>query len=464
MNCSIKHILRSIGVISLCAVASSCSQDPLDMEKNGDFISGESPLKLTADVAEMITRAGEKDSWIDEDSIRVRIGTYPWIGKYKLNPNGSVKEAIEALAWPHPNDSVRAWFPCLEEKTVVSIADQSEGYHAFDFMSASTNGVVSYKDIVHLNFKHKMSKVSCELLAGDGVTDEDLKTAKISYFGYNSVTFNEKELSVSDEDWIIPFSNSEALLYPQNMSGKNFIKVELTVNVYGVDIPKTLIYIPEDGKGTLEAGKHYTYTIKVQKDRLVVQTITGEWNDDNGSENAGEVLHRVNFPQNHNQTLSFSSNVTPVYGDTRAGEDILYILVKGKDFTISYDVTDANYMKGFVPIVEETGNLSMNCSQSGDGFTFRYTLKSQTVNLKYDDYAQVGDIYYSDGTWSRAKIEGKTPIGIVFRTDTLGTGDKPGNYDWADNRSIRGYVVALEDASESKGPWQAKKKEHGHVL
>lgn len=72
----------------------------------------------------------------------------------------------------------------------------------------------------------------------------------------------------------------------------------------------------------------------------------------------------------------------------------------------------------------------------------------------YDDYVQIGDVYYSDGTWSRSKIAGKTPIGVVFRAGATGTGDLPDYYDgWDTTRRILGYVVALEDASTKTGCW-----------
>lgn len=469
MNIIKKYILGTIAAMTLSGLAVSCTQDEFGM-----LPESERSLKFTATVDGMVSRADDAGFWVTGDTIRVRISAdesldfYPWIGQYELNANGTVRDAIEALAWPFLEGYVAAWYPFLEEGTEVSITDQSKGYHSIDFLSAVTEGKKKYNDVVNLNFKHLMSKVRCEFTAGDGVTEEDLKTAKVRYCGVPTVVFSEKGLTGKGEAaYITAASDHSALMFPQDVKGLPFITVDLTVTVNDVQIPKTLVYTPSEPED-LKAGTMYTYKITVNKDRLVVQTITGEWNDDNGSEKAYEVLHRVNLPQNHNQTLSFSTNVTPVYGDARAGEDISYLLVSGKEFTISYDLNDANYMKGFVPTVEETGSLSMNCSQSGNGYTFQYTLKSQTVNLKYDDYAQVGDVYYSDGTWSRAQIEGKTPIGIVFKTGVDGTApankpeevDIPENYGWEPDRPIRGYVVALKDASTLAGKWQVS----GNVL
>lgn len=358
-----------------------------------------------------------------------------------------------------------AWYPYFDfGKTLTpTIDDQSEGYHGIDFLAAVSEKKENYKNTVGLTFKHQMAKVRCMLYKGDGVTEEDIKTAKVSYFGYTKAEFSKAGLSGDENGWITPTEDFTALLVPQDMSGRPFIEVKLTVKVNGVSIDKTLTYTPEQGSGNLEAGKAYTYKITVQKDRLVAQTVSGQWNDDNGSEDADQVRRRVNLniPEGNELNLSFSNNVEPVSGDTRAGSNPEYLLVKGKEFTISYSISGNSSTKGIIPSVRDEANITMTRSLSKGVYTFQYTLKSQTeetVGLDYADYVQIGDIYYNDGTWSSDTIEGKTPIGIVFKTDTIGTGDEPVNYGWAPDRRIRGYVVALEDASESKGSWQTKIK------
>lgn len=444
-----KYILPALAAIFFCAVASSCSQDEFELVPDS-----ERALKLYASVEGMATRAGDTDVWSDGDKIRVRIGSYPWIGQYELNPDGSVKSAVEALAWPHPEDYVSAWFPFLNEGSEVKIDDQTNGYHKFDFMDAHTDDIVSYKNIVNLNFKHQMSKVRCNLFKGEGITEDDLSTAKVSYYGFTSVTFSENGLTGNGNGLITTASTYEALLLPQDMTGKPFIKVDLTVTVNHVPIHKTLIYTPQSGKGELEAGTFYTFNITVQKDRLVVQPISGLWNNQTGPESADQVLCRVNLPHGHEQTLSFSSNVTTMPKNATGG-DIEYLLVKGREFSISYIITDDNYMNGFVPTVEDAQKLTIEGSNSEGKCNFNYIINPQTentgntnntVNLVYDEYVQVGDIYFSDGTWNRELIEGRIPVGIVFKTDLTDTGDEPGKYGWDSTRRIRGYVVALTDA------------------
>lgn len=198
---------------------------------------------------------------------------------------------------------------------------------------------MNYKEIVNLHFEHQMSKVSCNLFKGDGITEEDLATAKVSYYGFTSVTFSEKGLTGNGNDMITPGDGWEALLLPQDMTGKPFIRVDLTVTVNGVSIDKTLIYTPESGKGKLEAGKFYTFNITVNKDRLDIIEVIGEWEDNSGPKDADEVTRRVNLPEGHGQTLTFSDNVTLKHDNEK---NIDYLSVRGKESSISYNVKEKN--------------------------------------------------------------------------------------------------------------------------
>lgn len=69
---------------------------------------------------------------------------------------------------------------------------------------------------------------------------------------------------------------------------------------------------------------------------------------------------------------------------------------------------------------------------------------------------RIGDFYYSDGTWSTTLNTAKKPIGIVFKVGCATEyGDNISYYRQKDGKTrfdqIRGYVVALEDASD--GCW-----------
>lgn len=122
-----------------------------------------------------------------------------------------------------------------------------------------------------------MAKVSCRLTKGEGVTDEDLKTARVSYYGNTSISFKEGKLTGSGDGWVLADTAHTALLVPQDLPAQKFIKIDITLTVNGNEINKTLTY--STSSVDLEAGKHYIYNISVRKDSLVVESITAAWNE-----------------------------------------------------------------------------------------------------------------------------------------------------------------------------------------
>ena len=119
--------------LTLCVGASSCSEDEFGIGAD-ELAAGEHPLRLTASVDGMRSRAGESFSWVDGDSIAVRIGVigrFDRIGQYLLNADGTVMDEPIPLSWPRPKDIVKAWYPYVDMNAVktYTIKDQSRGYH-----------------------------------------------------------------------------------------------------------------------------------------------------------------------------------------------------------------------------------------------------------------------------------------------------------------------------------------------
>lgn len=433
--------LRSLAAAMLLGTAfASCSQDDMPQAGGTPLPEGEYPLTLTARVDGMNTRATGKDKWADGDEIGVRIGTDGATGRYKLNEEGKVKEVPTPVYWQSTAPAtVTAWYP-YDAQPNVDISDQSEGFAEIDFLTA-TALEQSYKSPVSLEFKHQMAKVSYTLQAGDGITDENLKGAAVQIAGYTKASFSKGELTGAGDGWITPASDREALLVPQDMTDRPFIKVSINGNDF--------TYTPStETAGNLQAGSHTTYTITVKKDRIEVTGISASWNDKVNEGAAEEAIFRVYLPEQHGQTLQFSDNV-----ETKDG----YLEVKGNSFTISYAVTDENRMKGF-PIDKGIGKMER--TMSGNSYTFTCTLRSD-LRLTYGDYAQGGDYYYFDGTWRPDYTSAKTCIGIVFKVGA-GDGDAASNYD---NKltAIHGYVVALKDAHDQAGAWGIRKRSESNL-
>lgn len=283
-----RHTWRDMAAaVLLCAGLASCSQDDIPGNPQGEPLpGGEYPLMLTASVDGIRSRAAGKDAWTDGDEIGVRIGEDGATGRYKLNADGTVKEAVTPVYWKNSaSATVKAWYPYADKKGVY-ISNQSKGYAAYDFLTATAENQ-SYRTPATLVFKHQMAKVKYILQAGFGITEDELATASVQIRGYYRASFIQGTLTPYNAtyEWYTPYATSstegEALLVPQNMAGKQFIRVKIN-NQYFYYTPKA-----EENVGNLVAGNAYTYTITVSVYGIEVEAVTGGTWSDGGSEAAG---------------------------------------------------------------------------------------------------------------------------------------------------------------------------------
>lgn len=445
-----KHFLQrmfsgSLPVLLLAGgLLAACDKEDMTHTEGTPLPEGKYPLVLTASVGEMQTRSAGKDTWADDDPIGVRIGDAgAKVGKYLVSQGGSTQPASdgEALYWQNTAPAtITAWHP-YEAKNDVDISNQKAGYAGFDYLTAIAENK-SYKDKgIELRFKHQMAKVKYTLTHGEGVDEVTLQNAAVAISGYTKATFSEGVLTSSESEngWITPTGDGEALLVPQDMSGKPFFKVSITVDGTSRDF----VYTPEDGAANLESGYAYTYTITVKRTGIVVNAMYGEWSDNEENGDAEVATFRVYLPEGHGQILNYGDNVTPKSD---------YLEVKGNPFTISYTPTDATRTKGF-RIAKGKGTVAPRTTTSdGKTYTFTYNLRTD-VHLEYSLHAEVGDYYYDDNTWLPYMDGKKTCIGIVFKTGA-GPEDAATNYgDKLVEGKIHGYVVALQDAHEAVGIW-----------
>lgn len=457
MNISYINLLRTLAILLLCVVASSCSQDDLDAEHGETLPTGKYPLLFTASIDEMTSRAAQSDPWYDGDEIAVQIEDYSATGRYSLNVDGTVKDSKNPMAWPFENGQVKAWYPFVnsDNKIERSITDQSAGYHDIDFLYAATENKMNYKQTVDLRFRHQMAKVSCRFIKGEGVTDDDLKTAKVSYHGCTTASFKAGQVTGSGDGWIKADTAHVALLVPQKMEAGDFIKTDITLTLNGNEVHKTLTYSTPGLE--LKAGTHYVYNITVRKDSLSVESITADWKDQGEqqpAESAEFIVHMPDsLPADCRDSFIFTENVTNRNDFKNGTADSL--IVKGNEFKISflaeseslvnlYIIEGSEVDKSIDTVVQPTGD-----KDPGEYYEISFRLRSREVTLRCEElfiYPKVGDFYYDDGTWSRKLKDDKTCIGIVVKT---GAGEKDADNDKILKSEILGYVMSLKEI-ESK--------------
>ncbi|WP_291602470.1 fimbrillin family protein [Bacteroides sp.] len=244
------------------------------------------PLELYAAVegyssANAQTRATTENRW--EGGERVRL----WISN---SISGRVEEIYSSvdsdgklivnLAWVSPDEEkgIQGVYPLSRNIVSFSVqADQSnEGYQDSDCMAAPYILITVTSPDKTLVFHHVAAKVVVHLKAGDGVDDDELRTATVTFENLackgGSIDFSNgtAEQVTPGIDRITPnevtpaadgyVRTVRALLPPQDMSERKFVKI-----VIG---GKTFYYTPAAGEADFFSGKMYEYRLTVTSEGI----------------------------------------------------------------------------------------------------------------------------------------------------------------------------------------------------
>lgn len=450
----------------LCLLAASCS----DVTDDGTTLPpGTYPMTFTASVDGLTaTRAttdnNGKTTWQAEDPVAISMdgGANHKVYKISNTTDGAMLPDGDGntLYWNKRQETLAAWY--LVSCTVgsntgngeVNITDQHSGFGALENIlhAPAQDYTYSSSNPVAFSFRHALAKVKVTLKKGDGIEDSDLSNATVTFTGYTagSLGFGGMMGSGSNGD-ITPKTETAAeggtttytaLVIPQQMQGEKLIKV--TVGTGGV--ARDYYYTPTGSTDAdLEAGKQYTYTITVKKTGLEVAVASvPAWG--NGGETTGG-----------SEVSSFSvkiptvSGVTPTIEGATGSVGEIYTTI-GNSFSITLSVGDG--MTGFNI---KGGACDVKRTVENTSYKFTYSDIRSDLELVYGDYAEVGDYYYADGTWSPVYTStgSSACIGIVFKVGAA-QGDVASNYDSRLTDGIHGYVVALTDALTYAGEWGAR--------
>lgn len=480
-----------------CLLAASCTDGMDDADGGNRLPDGKYPMTFTAAVDGLTaTRAMTTNgttSWEASDPVAISMdgGANHKVYKITDTSTGAMSpddsgSADNTLYWSNTTETLAAWHPVgcsIGSRSgvgEVSITDQSTSFGTLEnilyapatqytYSSSGNNGSVAF------TFRHALAKVKVTLKKEDGkndFTDEQISNATVRFMGYTTATLGYNGLTVSNDSKnaeikpkteTVPPSGGggtstttyTALLVPQQMQDKQFIKVSITTN----SVERIYYYTPNgDNDANLEAGQQYTYNITVKKEDLQVEPVSASWTDNTPSiDTPEEATLQVHLPESHGQTLTIN-------GITQVESSNVYTISNyGNSFSISYSVTDDNKTKGFLIAKGVVGNCKRTVSgddTSGYTYTFTYSNIRSDIWLSYTLYSEVGDYYYSDGTWFPTYSSGSSPtcIGIVFKVGA-GAGDNVSNYapgtSFTDN-VIRGYVIALQDANSNTLAWSTE--------
>ncbi|WP_418697585.1 fimbrillin family protein, partial [Bacteroides sp.] len=477
-------IPAGIVIFTILSVISSCSAD--DTSPGNTLPDGKYPMTFTTAVGELLVTRGTADNskWAGGEEVAIQIDNE--VKKYKADASGNLTgtDSNQSFYWQTTTEekSVTAWYPYPSTTittrpspfTFTVQADQSSsgnGYQSSDFLYASSTSIKYNDSSKKLEFKHLPVKVVINLKNGDQISDVANATVSLvnqsltsGAIGTDGTVANQSgNAEITSLALATPTTDYQqtvqALLVPQDIAGKKFIKVTIGTG----DDAREYFYTPAVGTAALVAGKQYTYNITVKKEKLEVTAGTsGSWTDNDqytGGSAAKEFkIYLSGFNGLGNVTVTDES-------ETLTPTDDVYTVEKGKNLTVSFPVDPTSTTEianlhidvtaGFCKMKKFLYTPPAKGATTG---TYTYTFTDITSNVwleaKKLNSPNVGDYYYSDGTWSATKDDTKTCIGIVFKVGAEDW-DKSATYEGNIGCNIRGYVVALINTFNRKGKWKA---------
>ena len=293
----IMKTLRYIALAALTLSFAACEQEDINPAVQGD----PDAVKINATIGALQTRVayGENGAtnFVNGDAIKVinLMRTSKNEATYTTT-DGTNWTTSDAMVWNSSSkNKFQAWYPVAEYSSYDSFTiptDQSDATKlaSADWMTASTEEIDKPGNgVLDLSFQHRLAKVTVNLTFSSQYPEGNQYVSDFIFFT------NEETRQA-----ITPLANSEtsytAILRPGEYADEDdFIYLMMD----NIDEHYVL------GKTTtsainLEAGKHYTFTLKVGKDVVSIDdVIVADWNEE---EIDGGVAEEVVYPNIINAT------------------------------------------------------------------------------------------------------------------------------------------------------------------
>lgn len=244
------------------------------------------PLELYAAVegyssANAQTRATTENRWEGGEMVRL------WIKNSISGSTDEIYTSVDSdgklitnidLTSPDEKKFINGVYPLLLnlERFSVQADQRDKGYQDSDCMVAPSLRITVTSPDKTLVFRHVTAKVVVHLKVGNGVTDYELRTATVTFenltctggnINLNNGTAGQVRPGIDriTPNEVTPAADGyvrtvRALLPPQNMSGRKFVKI-----VIG---GKTFYYTPAAGEANFFSGKMYEYRLTVTSEGI----------------------------------------------------------------------------------------------------------------------------------------------------------------------------------------------------
>ena len=281
--------MKTLKYIALAALTLSFAA----CEKDNDFqgVSDPDAVKINAIIGNMQTRVSYSDpngvtSFANGDAIKVvnlkrsskNEATY-------TTTDGTTWTTTDAFVWNSSSKNhFQAYYPVADYSSFESFIipeDQSDAAKlaAADWMTAETEDIDKPENcVLNLNFQHRLTKVTVTVtqFTSQFASNATLKGATIYSLTADNVNVE------SDNNGITPYleDNSVAAIICPGKYEANATFMGITVKDTDGDYELTVPvndYLVNTG---LEAGKHYTFSLKAGKDVVSISSVSvADWNE-----------------------------------------------------------------------------------------------------------------------------------------------------------------------------------------
>lgn len=289
----IMKTLRYIALAALTLSFAACEQEDINPAVQGD----PDAVKINATIGALQTRVayGENGATTFTNGDAIKVVNLMRTSKNEATyttTDGTNWTTTDAMVWNSSSkNKFQAWYPVADYSsydTFTIPTDQSDATKlaSADWMTASTGEIDKPGNgVLDLNFQHRLAKVTVNLTFSSQYPKGYQHVSKFTFYT------NEQT-----QQAITPLANSEtsytAILRPGEYADESYF---IYLMMDGIEEHLVL------GKTTtaainLEAGKHYTFTLKVGKDVVSIDDVTvADWNEEDIDGGVAEEVVNLNI-------------------------------------------------------------------------------------------------------------------------------------------------------------------------
>ena len=322
----IMKTLRYIALAALTLSFAACEQEDINPAVQGD----PDAVKINATIGALQTRVayGENGATTFTNGDAIKVVNLMRTSKNEATyttTDGTNWTTTDAMVWNSSSkNKFQAWYPVADYSsydTFTIPTDQSDATKlaSADWMTASTEEIDKPGNgVLDLNFQHRLAKVTVNLTFSSQYPEGCQHVSDFTFY-----TNEETQQAIT------PLANSEtsytAILRPGEYADESYF---IYLMMDGIEEHDVL------GKTTtaainLEAGKHYTFTLKVGKDVVSIDEVTvADWEEE---EIDGGVAEEVT------PTIDLSKYTD---GETVNIAEDCRVIGDGNEYNLTLNITD----------------------------------------------------------------------------------------------------------------------------